>query len=251
MNISIIGSGNVATVFSILAKNNGHFIHQIIARNETQGEILANKIGTSYCALNNNFDKAVDLFIVALSDNAFSTALKNIDFGETPVFHTAGSVSMHVLEDNTKHYGVIYPLQSLRKEMEIIPTIPLLLEAKNEQTLHLINSFAKTISNDVIEVSEDKRLRLHASAVLVSNFTNYLYGVAETFCKNENVDFNLLKPLILETANRIQTNSPLDVQTGPAIRKDITTLEKHLRLFSTYPKLKTLYTRMTDSIIDG
>ena len=251
MNISIIGSGNVATVFSVLAIKNSHTVHQIIARNETQGKILADKIGASFCALNNNFDKGVDLFIVALSDNAFSTALKDIHFGDTPVFQTAGSVSMHVLKDNTKNYGVIYPLQSLRKEMEIIPTIPLLIEAKNAQTLGLINSFAKTISNDVIEVAEDKRLRLHASAVLVSNFTNYLYGVAETFCKNENVDFNLLKPLIIETAARIQTNSPLDVQTGPAIRKDITTLEKHLRLFSAYPKLKTLYTRMTDSIIDG
>lgn len=251
MNISIIGSGNVASVFAVLAKNKGHTVKQIIARNEVQGKLLADKIGAGFCLLNNSFDKHVDLFIVALTDNAFSTALKEIHFGEIPVFHTAGSVSMHVLEDNTRNYGVIYPLQSLRKEMEVIPVIPFLIEAKNAQTLAMIKEFAKTLSNEVIEVAEDKRLRLHASAVIVSNFTNYLYGVAETFCKNENVDFNLLKPLILETAERIQTNAPIDVQTGPAVRRDITTLEKHLRLFSAYPKLKTLYTRMTDSIIDG
>ena len=92
---------------------------------------------------------------------------------------------------------------------------------------------------------------MHAAAVIVNNFTNYLYGVAETFCKEENIDFNLLKPLIKETANRIEDHSPLDVQTGPAKRGDVITLSKHLKLLHDHPKLRVLYTRMTDAIMNG
>jgi hypothetical protein len=93
------------------------------------------------------------------------------------------------------------------------------------------------------------RLRLHTAAVIVNNFTNYLYSVAEVFCEKEMVDFNLLKPLIKETADRIMDNSPREVQTGPAVRKDITTLDKHLRLLAAHPKVRTLYMRMTDGIM--
>jgi hypothetical protein len=93
-------------------------------------------------------------------------------------------------------------------------------------------------------------LRIHAAAVIVNNFTNYLYAVTETFCHQECIDFNLLKPLILETAHRIQSVSPHDVQTGPAIRSDIGTIDKHLRLLNNHPKLKTLYTRLTDGIMN-
>jgi predicted short-subunit dehydrogenase-like oxidoreductase (DUF2520 family) len=250
MKISILGSGNVATVMALLSKKNGHSVEQIIARNETEGKLLADNVGAIYMPFQQQSIVSVDLFIIALSDRVVHTGIEGLQFGDVPVFHTAGAISMHALEDCAKNYGVLYPLQSLRKEVETIPTIPFLIEAKNVHSLTILSEFAKSISHEVYEVAEQERVRLHAAAVLVSNFTNYLYGVAETFCKNENANFNLLKPLIVETAQRIQNTSPLLVQTGPAVRKDISTLEKHLRLFSPYPKLKTLYTRMTDSIIN-
>jgi predicted short-subunit dehydrogenase-like oxidoreductase (DUF2520 family) len=251
MNISIIGSGNVATVLSKLAIKKGHFIKQIIARNEISGNRLATEVNASYISMQGLLDKNIDLCIICLSDNAFPEAIDGINFGSIPIFHSAGSVTKDVLSSSSKNYGVLYPLQSLRKEMETIPVIPFLIEANNDATFILIETFAKTLSDIVQKETEDKRLRLHASAVVVSNFTNYIYGMAETYCLNEKVDFSLLKPLIKETAERIQHNSPHAVQTGPAVRRDITTLEKHLQLFNPYPKMKILYTRMTDGIMNG
>jgi predicted short-subunit dehydrogenase-like oxidoreductase (DUF2520 family) len=251
MDISIIGSGNVATVMATLAKEKGHRIIQIISRNQGAGLILAEKVGATYSLINNAVNKNIDLCIVALSDNALPEALRGINFGETMLVHTAGAVSMNALSTASSKVGVLYPLQSLRKDMVAFPPIPFLIEANSTENFNFLNEFAITLSDNVIFVEEGKRLRLHASAVLVNNFTNYLYSVAEDFCKNEEVDFNLLKPLIVETAHRIENNSPSKVQTGPAHRRDITTLEKHLRLFSAYPKIKTLYTRMSDSIMNG
>ncbi len=251
MDISIIGTGNVATVLARLIIQNGHSIKQIIGRNEIKGEALAKEVDANFLHINKQPNINIDLCIVALSDNALPEAIVGIDFGNVLVVHTEGSFSMHLLETASTNVGVLYPLQSLRREMKAIPTIPLLIEASNHTALNFLETFAKTISTDVQIVEEEKRLRLHLGAVIVSNFTNYLYGVTETFCKAEAVDFNLLKPLIQETANRIEKNSPLDVQTGPALRGDITTLDKHLRLLSNYPKLRTLYTRLSDGIING
>jgi predicted short-subunit dehydrogenase-like oxidoreductase (DUF2520 family) len=102
----------------------------------------------------------------------------------------------------------------------------------------------------VQRTTDEERLKLHTAAVIVSNFTNHLYAIAEDFCKSEHIDFNLLKPLILETAQRIMNMSPADVQTGPAVRKDIQTLDKHLRLLVNHPKLRTTYLRLSDSIMN-
>jgi predicted short-subunit dehydrogenase-like oxidoreductase (DUF2520 family) len=250
MKISIVGSGNVATVLARLAIKKGHTIHQIISRNTEARKILAKEVDASYIFAKDQIDLNIDLVIVAVADKAIPDGIADLQFEDVPVFHTAGSISMNQLAKNSSNFGVLYPLQSLSKEMETIPSIPFLIEANNEPTLDIIQTFALTLSDAVQIETEEKRLRLHAAAVIVNNFTNYLYGVAETFCKEENIDFNLLKPLIIETAQRIQHNSPVDVQTGPAKRGDITTLAKHLRILETHPKLRVLYTRMTDGIMN-
>jgi predicted short-subunit dehydrogenase-like oxidoreductase (DUF2520 family) len=251
MKISIVGSGNVATVLAKLALQKGHTIQQIISRNVEARKALAKEVNASYIFAKDQIDINIDLVIVAITDNALHDGITDLQFEDVAIVHTAGSVSMHELAENSSNIGVLYPLQSLRKEMETIPPIPFLIEANNEHTLHIIETFARSLSDDVQIETEEKRFRLHAAAVIVSNFTNYLYGMAETFCKEESIDFNLLKPLIIETATRIEQHSPLDVQTGPAKRGDIVTLSKHLRLLDNHPKLRVLYTRMTDGIING
>jgi predicted short-subunit dehydrogenase-like oxidoreductase (DUF2520 family) len=251
MKISIVGSGNVATVLAKLALHKGHTIHQIISRNVEARKILAKEVDASYIFSKDQIDVNIDLVIVAIVDSAIPEGIADLQFESVPVAHTAGSVSMNELAKNSCNFGVLYPLQSLSKEMDVIPNIPFLIEANNEITLNIIETFALTLSNNVQIATEEKRLRFHAAAVIVNNFTNHLYSLTETFCKAESIDFNLLKPLIIETAQRIKFKSPLELQTGPAKRGDITTLSKHLRLLDEHPKLRVLYTRMTDGIING
>ena len=250
MKITFVGCGNVATVLARLCINKGHNIHQVIARNKITAEAFGNEFNCSVIGFDVKPDLNVDFVIVALSDNALPEAIRSLNFVNVPVAHTAGSCNIDVLNTISKNFAVLYPLQSLRKEMDIIPEIPFIIEGNNDESLAFVKFFAETLSEKVIIQTADERLRLHASAVIVNNFTNYLFSVAEKFCKDENVDFKLLLPLIKQTAERVQDNSPLLVQTGPATRGDITTLDKHLRLFTDYPKLRTLYMRLTDGIMN-
>jgi predicted short-subunit dehydrogenase-like oxidoreductase (DUF2520 family) len=250
MRIALIGTGNVATVLGKIMKERGHTIVQVAGRTQTNVLNLASSLGATGTGLDKIGTIETDLFVIAVSDAALSELANTIHVHPVPVVHTAGSVSMDVLLHTSSHIGVLYPLQSLRKEMPVLPEIPFLIDGNSVMLQQKLLEFGKTLSDQCLAAGDEHRLRLHTAAVFVSNFTNHLYAMGEDFCIKEGVDFNLLKPLIYETAARLKYYSPSAVQTGPAVRKDIQTLDKHLRLLNAHPKLRTTYLRMTDSIMN-
>jgi predicted short-subunit dehydrogenase-like oxidoreductase (DUF2520 family) len=251
MRIVIIGAGNVATVLGRAIKNAGHDIIQVISRKQETAQLLANELGCEAATGFAEIDKTAHLFLIAMADVALGELKEKFNVGDKLVVHTAGSVSMEVLKDITTNYGVLYPLQSLRKEkIDQSVNIPLLIEGNNDHALAGIEGFAKSISDLVSVANEEQRLKLHIAAVVTSNFSNHLFCLAAEYCQSENLDFKMLQPLIEETALRLREHHPCNVQTGPAARKDIVTLDKHLRILNAYPKLRTVYLRMTDSIMN-
>ncbi len=250
MNITFVGCGNVAVVLARLCIASGHIIKQVIARNLAAAEKFSADFNCSHAGFDEIPDKNIDLVIVALSDISMPEAIYPLNFGNIAVVHSAGACSMDVIKTMSTNYGVLYPLQSLRKEMDLIPEIPFLIEGSSNEMLQFVKAFAESISKKVVPMNGEERLKLHAAAVIVNNFTNYLFAVAEKYCEDEGVNFKLLLPLIKQTADIVQHHSPLSVQTGPANRGDITTLDKHLRLLTDHPKLRTLYMRLSDGIMN-
>ena len=250
MRIVIIGSGNVATVMGRLFKKNNHEVIQVMSRHVDKAAVLANELGCPYTNYDGITDMSADLYLVAITDGILFDLNKSFNLGNKLIVHTAGSVSKEVLKDISTNYGILYPFQSLRKEMDVIPEIPLMVDGNTEEATILIEDFARTISPLVKRTTDDERLKLHVAGVVVNNFTNHLYAMAEEFCQKENIDFKLLFPLIQETTRRITVYAAKDVQTGPAVRNDVFTLDKHLRILSAHPKLKYLYLKLTDSIMN-
>jgi predicted short-subunit dehydrogenase-like oxidoreductase (DUF2520 family) len=251
MRIVIIGSGNVATVLGRLCKQKGHEIVQVVSRNAAHAKLLADELSCAFASYDEKLDESADIYIIAVADTALQELNSRIHLGNKLVLHTAGSVSKDVLKGISDNYGVLYPLQSLRKEMQYETDIPFLVDGNTADTITLVEDLAKTLSSNISKATDDERLKLHVAAVMVSNFTNHLYALAEDYCKKEHVDFGLLIPLIKETADRIQKFSPAAVQTGPAVRNDIFTIDKHLRILTDHPQLKYMYIKLTDSIMKG
>ena len=159
-----------------------------------------------------------------------------------------GQIQTNVLKDCSISHGVLYPVQTLRREMLYEPPTPMLIDGSNEQTIGTLQQFANTLSNDVKIAGDNERLKLHVAAVVVSNFTNHLLALAKDFCDHEKLDFSLLLPMIEETTRRLHDNEPSAMQTGPAVRNDFVTIEKHLGLLESYPQLLELYRLFTESI---
>ena len=245
----MLGSGNTATVLSNLITKSGHQIIQLVSRNEGNAKILASIYGASTVPLNSAHFAEADIYIFALNDAALEHLEKIPALKGKFIVHTAGATPMNVFKDITSTYGVLYPLQSLSKYVEHLPEIPFLIDGNTTENLNRILEFAKTLSDKVVEANDLERLNYHVAAVFVNNFTNHLYALAELFCKKEKIDFEALYPLIDETTIRAKSNSPYLTQTGPAIRDDIFTLNRHLQALSSSPDLKYIYLKLTESII--
>jgi predicted short-subunit dehydrogenase-like oxidoreductase (DUF2520 family) len=250
MKVVLIGSGNVATVLGRMIRSKGHDILQVISRNMTHAHALAIELSAQAITDFHKIDLRTDIVILAVSDEALSTANHWLHGGNKIIVHTAGSVSKEVLKNTSTRYGILYPLQSLRKENKELPEVPFLIDGNSNEVIHHIRSFAQTISNQVSIATDYDRLRLHLAAVTTSNFMNHLFTLSESFCHKEGVDFTLLIPLLSETVKRLETNSPAIMQTGPAIRNDRETIQKHISMLSDYPELEKIYEWMTRSISD-
>jgi predicted short-subunit dehydrogenase-like oxidoreductase (DUF2520 family) len=252
MNIVIIGTGNAATVLGRKLKQAGHRIVQVFGRDASAASQLAYQLDTESTNYWSVIRKDADIYVIAVADEAITEVAKHVHVPGKVVVHTAASIKKDVLKSMSHHYGVFYPLQSLRKDRAALPEIPLFIDASDDITRKKLEQLADSISKGhVMEADENERLKMHVAAVFVSNFVNHLYTVAEEFCNKEGMDFQQLLPLIEETAQRIKSTSPSKAQTGPAIRNDEATIKQHLKLLEKYPKLKKIYEVMTRSIQSG
>lgn len=248
MDIVIIGTGNVAAVLGRKIQDAGHHIRQVFGRDFNKASDLANDLGTVAANDPVMIYKDADLYLVAVSDRAITSVLKELQLAPKPIAHTAGSVSLDTLKPYSIFHGVFYPLQSLKQGVSESPDIPILVDGGDTFTKQLLLSLAYSISTKVVEANDEQRLKLHMAAVFCNNFVNHIYFLMEQYCKQEGLDFRLLIPLIQETGRRLSHSNPSQAQTGPAIRKDVSTLDKHLSILEEQPHLKELYLLFTRSI---
>lgn len=249
MNIVLVGSGNVATHYAIACYAQGHRILQVYSKTRTHAETLAHVV---FAEATNDISTLVqdaDLYLIAVSDEAIPQVVGQLSKELSGIIvHTSGATPLSVLDDFA-HYGVVYPLQSLSMHVDTdISNVPFAIEASDNSTQAILLKFTKSISAKSFLCTSTQRLSLHIAAVFVNNFPNVLYQVAHKLVEQQNLDFELLRPLILETAQKVQTHLPHDVQTGPAIRNDQQTLHAHLQFLSQYDGLSEIYQELTTLI---
>jgi predicted short-subunit dehydrogenase-like oxidoreductase (DUF2520 family) len=248
-NIVLIGSGNVATRLGIALTEAGYKISQVYSPRAKSAALLAKKLRAEAISDLKKLTKDGVVYIIAVKDDAIEGLAKKIKLKSAILVHTSGSVKMDVLKKSSHNHGVLYPLQTLSKDKKVdFRNIPLCIEASNKATELSLLYFAKSISGHVIKVNSSQRRTIHLAAVFACNFSNYLYSVSENILKKEKLSFDLLKPLIAETAAKVKTISPAKAQTGPAARGDKKTIEMHLKMLKD-KKHKEIYKLMTKNIM--
>ena len=249
MDIVLIGSGNTAAVLGRKFNKAGHKIVQVVSRNAAAASELAYEWDTESTNYMSVMNPNADVYIVAVADSALEEVVARLKLPGKVIAHTAGSVSKDVLKNVSSHYGVFYPLQSLRKEITDLPDIPVFFEGNDKKATSTLQQLAQSISFEKpVVAGTDDRLKLHIAAVVVNNFTNHLFALAESYCKKEGINFHQLLPLIEETVNRLKTISPAESMTGPAVRHDEQTIKKHIELLKEHPHLQKIYQVFTESI---
>ncbi|MEJ2901788.1 Rossmann-like and DUF2520 domain-containing protein [Pedobacter panaciterrae] len=248
MKVVCIGSGNVATHLANALKAKGVDLIQIWSRDLANASELAKNTNSVAISNLDEIDRSADLYIVAVKDDAIASVSDSLREINGLVVHTSGATSIDALSA-LKNYGVLYPLQTFSKAKPIdFANVPLCIEASNVHTLEVLRSVADMLSSPVYEVDSEKRKILHLAAVFACNFVNHLYTLSDKIVEHFELDFEMLKPLIMETALKVQTELPINVQTGPAVRDDEQTMIKHQVLLNGMPELKEIYQTLSKSI---
>lgn len=245
ISIVILGTGNVAKhLFDAFTAHNGVEIIQVYGRSKNALSYFKKQINTTSDLSN---IREADIYLIAINDDAISEVSRFLVGKKGLIVHTSGSIPINALP-NKHRRGVFYPLQTFSTNRKVnFKEIPICIEAENEDDYKLLNELASMISDKVIQLDSDQRKALHLTAVFANNFTNHMYHIAQEICIQNDVPFELLLPLINETATKIQDLSPLEAQTGPAKRNDEGTLEKHLVQLKN-KKHKEIYTLLSESI---
>lgn len=249
MEIVLIGSGSVATHLGLALQSKGIKIKQVFSRNPSNAENLAIKLGTSFVADISDLYMNADIYIYALKDSALKSILRKMNIPNGIHVHTSGSIPMSDFEGFTDKFGVIYPLQtfSIKKEIDF-SNVPICIEACNAEIQQILVDLAKLLSEKIYIINSENRKKLHLAAVFACNFTNYMYDIASQILEDASLEFEIIQPLIAETADKIKTLNPYDAQTGPAVRFDEKTIARHLHMLTKNSDFKKIYTLLSKDI---
>ena len=251
MRIALIGAGRVASCMGPRLKQAGHTVTGVYSRTLANAEQLAKVVGSPAFDTLESVPEA-DVYLVMLSDDALLGLAPAIVKGrEKALFlHTAGSVPIDIWKEaGAKRYGVLYAMQTFSKGADIDwPQVPVFVEGCNPAELETVRNLASDLSGRVTELSSEGRKKLHVAAVFTCNFSNHMYAIAERLLATEGVPFSVMLPLVRETARKVESMSPEDAQTGPAIRGDRKVMDQHLELLKEYPEYAELYRLISTDI---
>jgi predicted short-subunit dehydrogenase-like oxidoreductase (DUF2520 family) len=249
-NVVLVGAGNLAFHLAFALARGGIRILQIVNRTPQKGIKLAEKHGAAYTSDLKEIDRSADLYIIAVSDRAIPLIAENLRLDGKLVVHTSGSMEMDVLRAISQETGVLYPLQTFNEGRRItFRKIPLCIEAGNQANLRLLSDLADKLSLKVYQMDSSQRKVLHMAAVFACNFANFMYAISQDILAQNHLPFDIVRPLIEQTAKNAMHDNPFLLQTGPAIREDENVMREHLRLLAGNPDYGEIYNLISNNII--
>jgi predicted short-subunit dehydrogenase-like oxidoreductase (DUF2520 family) len=248
-SISFVGAGNVATHLAQAFYASGYTIAGIYSQGKASASELSAKVNSKVCVGIRELLTQTDLVIICVPDHEIAEVLEALIPSDTLIVHTSGGTDMTVFKGKFTNYGVIYPLQTFSKTTAMsLRDVPFCIEASGKEKLEELRLLCSSVSDKVMEINSDQRKILHLSAVFACNFSNSMYTIASDLLKKANLPFELLHPLIMETARKATTRPPSEVQTGPARRNDLATMKTHETMLETSELYREIYILLSKTI---
>ncbi|MEN8203816.1 MAG: Rossmann-like and DUF2520 domain-containing protein [Bacteroidota bacterium] len=245
----MIGAGNVSTHISRHLHLKGHRISCVYSRSEESAMTLANELECLGTAVPDEVPDQADFYIVSVPDSAVSSVAGKFTGRKGTWLHTAGALAMDVFKEHYSRYGVLYPLQTLSRTRVLnLEQSPFLVEGSSLEVSETIIRLAGSISTDVQKADSHTRRIVHLAAVFANNFSNHMVHIGQQILSEQELDPKLLDPIIKETFRKILDRGAMEAQTGPALRNDRETMQKHAELLKQHPEWEKLYTFISRDI---
>ena len=248
--VVIIGAGNVATHMAKAFQAIGVQVGFVYSQSLKSAQRLGEHLKTNYSVDLSELPSKADMYLIAVSDDAIHELSGRMKVSGL-VAHTSGTLGIDVVSTFSES-GVFYPLQSFSRDNPLQnKEFPICIEATNQDNLESLKELAEKLvgRNSVFELNSNQRKAVHLAAVFASNYSNHMYQIAEALLRREDLNLDILRPLIVETAEKIKRVNPTEAQTGPAVRGDVKVMKEHLKALENEPDYKRLYEMISDSIV--
>jgi len=243
--VILIGAGNLAWHLGRRLYEKGFPIQQVFSRSLAKAKALGEHVQASSIDDLAEAQTDADWYILAVADDALPSVSQKLaaNGSKTALYtHTSGSTPSTLLQAFFSRFGVFYPLQTFSKSRKPdFSAIPVCVEAHDPKDRELLLHWGAQISETAIHLTDRQREQVHLAAVFANNFSNFLFSIGEKILTEENIDPKILSPLILETAQKVQVQPASDMQTGPALRGDLRTLQAHLQKLKDQPEYEEIY----------
>lgn len=251
-SVVLIGAGNVGHHLGLQLMRRGLNLRQVFSRGKRKAQRLAKQVGAVAISDLALVEPEADVYILAVHDGAIEEVCRQLPLvvrEKKLVVHTSGVTPSSIFKSHCKRYGIFYPLQTFSIDRKVdFSIIPICTHANRKGDRKALRALGMLLSDNSFEINDEQRAILHVAAVFVNNFSNHLFQLGEQITDGEGIPFSLLLPLIQETASKVQFHSPKTMQTGPALRGDLSTLQKHLSYLKKYPELEKIYRQLSKSI---
>lgn len=247
----MIGAGNLATQLARSLPAAGHEVVQVYSRSRESAELLAGRMGCEAVTELAAVRPDADVYVFAVKDSVLSQLVAALpQCGDDSVLvHTAGSMPMDLFASRSEHYGVFYPMQTFSKQRDVdFRQIPAFIESSDAFSHDVLFALASSLCDRVVEMSTEDRRYLHLAAVWACNFVNHCYDITSEVLSSHGIPFDVMLPLIDETARKVHELTPKQAQTGPAVRYDTNVMDRHIALMAGEPQLQQLYKALSESI---
>lgn len=249
MTYYIVGSGNMAWFLVKRLTEAGHTCKGIYGRNKDAVNALASACQLPICKEVVDIKDDADICVLAVADKAIKEIADSLSFKKTVLIHNAGGADMDLLAGAALHYGVLWCIYSIVKhDLPNHRNIPFVYEASSTEAKDILQQITTGITDVAYKADSANRKSLHLAAVFSNNFTNHMMTIAEQLCKEHNMPFSLLQPIMQQTMDRLAHTSPYELQTGPARRNDENTIQHHLALLEIHPGWQNVYNAINQSI---
>jgi Uncharacterized conserved protein len=249
--IAIIGAGNLGFNLAMALYKHGFRVIQIYSRTEESAKPLADKIESEWTTNIQEITTKAAIYFVALKDSILEEFIPHIVKGRESALwvHTAGSVPMSIWANYASRHGVFYPMQTFSRQCEVsFKELSIFIEAATSDDANMLKAVAQSLTKKVYEIDSENRKKIHLAAVFACNFVNHMYNLSNDILKTADIPFDVLLPLIEETARKIHELTPQEAQTGPAVRYDKNIIDNHLALLNGKPYMQEIYRLISQSI---
>lgn len=251
VNIVLIGAGRIATHLGRRMRAKGLHVAQVLNRSASVARTLAEELGADWSDQWADLTPNAEWIILAVRDDAIAEVGAQLGplAPEALFTHTSGATPGAVLAPYCRRYGVFYPLQSFSVEhAPLWSKVPFCVDAHTPEDVLFLKKMGKILGNLVYQINDEERAVLHIAAVFANNFANHCFAVAEKIMEEKGLPFEMLHPLMEETLAKALQTSPEMMQTGPARRGDMDTIQRHLDWLEAHPLWRALYVDMSRSI---